>query len=144
MILRLTQGWIFLWAFGDKLFGWSFATKPDQSWLAGNSPTAGFLTHAPNTIVHGLAGLAIVDWLFMLGLLGLGLALISGIGLRIAAVTGSLLMIMMWLSLLPLVNNPIVDEHIIYALLFLLWPQLTSAPQWWLRSTLSKKLSWLN
>jgi thiosulfate dehydrogenase [quinone] large subunit len=80
----------------------------------------------------------------MLGLLGLGLALISGIGLRIAAVAGSLLMIMMWFSLLPLVNNPIVDEHIIYAVLFWLWPQLTATPQWWLRSGLSQKLSWLN
>lgn len=143
-LLRLVQGWIFLWAFGDKLFGWGYATKQDQSWLAGNSPTAGFLTHAPNAIVHGLAGFTVVDWLFMLGLLGLGLALITGIGLRIAAVAGPLLMLIMWLALLPLVNNPMIDEHVIYALLFLLWPQLTPAPQWWLRSVFCKKLSWLN
>jgi thiosulfate dehydrogenase [quinone] large subunit len=63
----------------------------------------------------------------MVGLLGIGIALILGIGLRISAVTGTLMMLMMWAAEWPLAKftsagepsmsvNPIVDYHIIYAL----------------------------
>jgi thiosulfate dehydrogenase [quinone] large subunit len=142
-VLRLTQGWIFLWAFFDKVFGWGYATKPAQAWINGGSPTAGFLSHAPNALVHSLSGQLWVDWLFMLGLLGLGLTLILGIGLKVAAVSGFFLMVLMWLALLPLVNNPFIDEHIVYALLFLIWPQITETPTWWRRSMLVKSLPWL-
>lgn len=51
-----------------------------------------------------------------MGLLGIGLALILGIGMRLAAATGALLMVLMWSADLPLENNPIIDDHIIYAL----------------------------
>src|SRR3989344_3561195 len=78
-LARIALGLIFFWAFIDKLFGLGFATKPENAWLAGGSPSTGFLSNA----VHGpfaglynaLSGVAIVDWLFMLGLLGLGVAL---------------------------------------------------------------------
>ena len=53
----------------------------------------------------GLAGNAIVDWVFMLGLLGIGVALILGIGMRIAAVSGAAMLIMMWSAVLPPANN---------------------------------------
>ena len=36
--------------------------------------------------------------------------------MKIATYTGSLLLLMMWLSLLPPSNNPIIDDHIIYIL----------------------------
>jgi thiosulfate dehydrogenase (quinone) large subunit len=63
----------------------------------------------------------------MLGLLGIGLALILGIGLRISAVSGTAMMLLMWAAEWPLAKftsagepsmsvNPIVDYHIIYAL----------------------------
>lgn len=142
-LLRLAQSFIFLWAFFDKLLGLGFATKPAQAWINGGSPTTGFLTHAPNIAIQGLGGQAWVDWLFMIGLLGLGLALIFGIGLRVAAFTGALMMVLMWFALLPLVNNPMVDDHIIYALLFLLWPHLTNTPRWWSQSSIVKSAPWL-
>jgi len=119
--VRIMLGFVFLWAFLDKTFGFGMATAPDKAWISGGSPTTGFLKFGVNQnspfvdLFSGLAGLAWVDWLFMAGLLGIGVALILGIGLRVAAMTGSLLLIMMWAAVLPLENNPVIDEHLIYA-----------------------------
>ena len=52
----------------------------------------------------------------MVGLLGIGASLILGIGWRIAAASGSLMMILMWAAVLPLDTNPFVDDHIVCAL----------------------------
>ena len=41
--LRIGIGWIFLWGFLDKLFGFGFATARESAWLNGGSPTFGFL-----------------------------------------------------------------------------------------------------
>ncbi|MFB9676280.1 hypothetical protein [Streptosporangium vulgare] len=119
-IARIAIGWVFLWAFLDKTFGWGFATPAAKSWLNGGSPTTGFLKgtgeNALGGLFSGLAGQAWVDWLFMAGLLGIGLALVLGVGLRIAAVAGGLLLVLMWAAELPLTTNPFMDEHIIYAI----------------------------
>ena len=40
---RVSLGWIFLWAFLDKLFGLGHETKSAQAWIHGGSPTYGFL-----------------------------------------------------------------------------------------------------
>ncbi|SEN50102.1 hypothetical protein, partial [Nonomuraea pusilla] len=112
-------GWIFLWAFLDKTFGWGFATPANKAWIAGGSPTTGFLKGTGDNALGGffsaLAGQAWVDWLFMLGLLGIGAALVLGVGTRIAAVAGPLMLALMWAAELPLANNPFMDEHIVYA-----------------------------
>lgn len=151
-LARVGLGWIFLWAFLDKLFGLGFATEKGSAWLDGVSPTAGFLeyaTHGPFVeIFQAMAGSPIVDWLFMMGLLGLGLALILGIGLRVAAFSGGLMMFMMWLSMLPPENNPFVDEHLIYILLMFglalqeagdVW----GLGKWWKKTALVRKWKWL-
>lgn len=134
VLLRIAMGWMFLWAFLDKLFGFGLATKAESSWLSGGSPTSGFLKFATSgplkTTFESLSGIVWVDWLFMLGLLFLGAALILGIALRIAAFAGSLLLLFMWLSLFPTENNPFLDEHIIYILvLWLLF--LSNAGDFW-------------
>jgi thiosulfate dehydrogenase [quinone] large subunit len=94
-VLRIVLGFIFLWTFLDKTFGLGFSTTPDKSLLSGSSPTAGFLKFGSEgplaTIFQGMAGSAIVDWLFMLGMLGVGLALILGIGMKIATYSGALM-----------------------------------------------------
>ena len=64
-----------------------------------------------------MAGQAWADWLFMLGLLGIGVALIAGVAMRAAAAAGSLLLVLMWTAVLPPDNNPFLDDHLIYALL---------------------------
>ena len=123
ILLRFTLGFTLLWAFLDKTYGLGRSTMPDKSWLAGNSPTAGFLTNAVQgpfaSFYHSLAGNPFIDWLFMLGLLLIGLALILGIGMKIAGYAGALLMFFMWTALLFPKNNPILDEHIVYLLVFL-------------------------
>lgn len=119
-LLRILLGWIFLWAFVDKLFGLGFATKAEAAWLNGGSPTYGYLTFAtkgPLTVLfQGLAGNPVVDWVFMLGLLGVGAALTLGIGVRIASLSGATMLLLMYAAtaILP-ENNPLVDDHIIYA-----------------------------
>lgn len=147
-LLRITLGFIFFWAFIDKVFGLGFATTPDKAWLQGISPTTGFLkfavkgTFAP--LFHNLAGNPLVDWLFMLGLLGIGLSLILGIGLRIAGYCGALLVFLMYLSLFPSENNPLIDEHIIYLFIFLILATEEigyrfSLYDWWKHTVLVKK-----
>lgn len=121
--LRLSLGFIFLWAFIDKTFGLSFATASDKSWIAGGSPTSGFLTHAVKgpfvDFFHSLAGVAVIDWLFMVGLLFVGLTLIFRKYLKWGSYAGALMVLLMWLAVLPPENNPIIDEHIIYFFTFL-------------------------
>jgi thiosulfate dehydrogenase (quinone) large subunit len=144
-IARISLGFVFLWAFIDKLLGLGFATCKDagllceKAWLAGGSPTTGFLKGANGAfagIFNSLAGMPLIDWLFMIGLLGIGVALILGIGMNIAAWTGALLLVLMWLAELPLANNPLIDDHLIYAmLLFLLaWTnagEKYGMGEWW-------------
>jgi thiosulfate dehydrogenase [quinone] large subunit len=123
--LRLSVGWIFLWAFLDKTFGLGFATERDNAWIEGGSPTTGYLSNVPTgpfaDFYNDLAGQAWVDWLFQIGLLAVGVAVVLGIGLWVSAVAGGLLLLMMWTAVLPPENNPFMDDHIVYALvLFLL------------------------
>jgi thiosulfate dehydrogenase [quinone] large subunit len=122
-VTRIVLGWIFLWAFLDKLFGLGYATPSEGAWLDGGSPTRGFLANAATgpfeDIYRDMAGQGWADWLFMIGLLGIGVALILGIGMRIACISGALLYVLMWSVVLPPENNPIVDDHIVGALVLI-------------------------
>ncbi|WBB70001.1 DoxX family membrane protein [Micromonospora sp. WMMD812] len=117
--LRLALGWTFLWAFLDKMFGLGHETAATKAWINGASPTEGFLGKAVAgpfaDVYRSFAGAAWADWLFMIGLAAIGTALILGIGTRIAAAAGTLLLLMMWTAVLPPENNPFVDDHLIYA-----------------------------
>ncbi|MFD0772723.1 hypothetical protein ACFQZ2_02175 [Streptomonospora algeriensis] len=117
---RLAIGWTFLWAFLDKLLGLGFATPAEGAWVEGASPTRGFLAEATAGPLAGIyqsfAGAAWADWLFMAGLLGIGLAFLLGIGMRIGAAAGALMLVLMWSAVLPPENNPFMDDHLIMAL----------------------------
>jgi thiosulfate dehydrogenase (quinone) large subunit len=130
-VLRLSLGWVFLWAFLDKAFALGFGTgrNPDTgvvtrfgdaAWIHGGSPTLGFLkfgTDGPLAgFYQGFAGAVWADWLFMMGLLGIGLGLMLGVAARITTVSGVALLLMMWSAVLPPGNNPLIDDHIIYAI----------------------------
>ncbi len=131
-VLRLAYGLTFLWAFFDKLLALGFHTGYDQdgnldrfgdaAWINGGSPTEGFLSFGVpednpfKDIFNNLAGQGWVDWLFMLGLLGIGLALTLGVTMRIAAAAGALLYVLMYAASLPLENNPVIDDHLIGAI----------------------------
>ena len=118
-LLRLMMGWIFLWPFLDKLFGLGFATEQGSGWIDGGSPTTGFLefgTRGPlKDVFQSMTGSTFADWLFMIGLLGIGLALLVGCGVRIASVTGAIMLVLMWLAALWPEHNPFLDDHLIYA-----------------------------
>jgi thiosulfate dehydrogenase (quinone) large subunit len=146
---RLSLGFVFLWAFLDKLFGLGHDTTAKQAWIHGGHPTLGFLKFAAagplKGFYHGMAGAAWADWLFMLALAGVGAALMLGIGMRAAATAGTVLLVMMWSAVLPPANNVVMDDHLIYALL-LIGLTLTGAGdtlglgRWWSRTRLVRRL----
>ena len=117
--IRIALGWIFLWAFLDKVFGFGYSTPSERSWLNGGSPTEGFLGSAAKgpfaDFYHSIAGAAVTDVLFMAGLLAIGVALMLGVAMRLAAAAGVLLLVLMWTAVLPPENNPFMDDHLIYA-----------------------------
>jgi thiosulfate dehydrogenase [quinone] large subunit len=128
--IRLSLGWIFLWAFMDKMWGLGHETPSAGAWINGGSPTAGFLGKATSgpfaSTYQSIAGDTWADTLFMVGLAGIGIALILGVAMRIAAVAGALMTVLMWTAVLPPANNLFMDDHLIYAMVFVLLA-LTSA-----------------
>lgn len=151
-LLRLSLGWMLFWAFIDKVWGLGFATVAEKSWLNGASPTFGFLkfgTHGPLAgLYQSMAGNPIVDWLFMMGLLLIGMAMILGAGVRIAGYSGALMMLLMYSSKLLPENNPILNEHIIYALVFVGLTFVNAGDtwgvgKWWSNTVIVKKFTWL-
>jgi thiosulfate dehydrogenase [quinone] large subunit len=115
--LRLAMGWTFFWAFADKLLGLGYATEAEKAWINGGSPTFGSLNFASRgpfaEFYKGLAGSESVEWLFMLGLLGIGLPLILGVGVRIAGSIGIVMYGLMYTALITPENNPFMDDHLI-------------------------------
>ena len=51
-----------------------------------------------------------------IGLLSIGVTLILGVFVNLAAAAGALLLVMMWTAVLPPENNPFMDDHLIYAM----------------------------
>ena len=130
-LLRLVIGWTFLWAFLDKLLALGFSTGRDPesgvvdrfgdaAWINDGEPTYGFLAFGAKgpfaDFYAGIAGAAWADWLFMAGLLGIGVAFLLGIVMNLAAVSAAVMYVLMWTVVLPPENNPITDDHIIGAL----------------------------
>ena len=121
-VARLMIGFTFLWAFLDKTFGLGFSTPTDGAWVNGGSPTSGFLG---GSIANGnpFAGVwefflsinPITDVLFMVGLLGVGAALMLGIGTRVAATSAAAMYTLMYLAAFPIASNPLYDTHLLLA-----------------------------
>ena len=105
--LRLVTGWIFFYSGITKVL--------DPEWTA-----SGYLMHA---IPEGnpfmgiwsmLAGMPLVDILFQWGLTLVGLGLLLGAFTTWNAFWGSVMMLLIWASSLPLENGFLIDEHIVY------------------------------
>jgi thiosulfate dehydrogenase [quinone] large subunit len=150
--VRIALGWVFLWAFLDKMFGLGHSTLAKSAWIDGGSPTAGFLGKAAvgpfKGMYNDIAGATWADWLFMAALLGIGVALILGIGMRVAAVAGAVLLVMMWTAVLPPENNPFMDDHLIYAgtligLALIGAGDTLGLGTWWSGTALVRRASWL-
>jgi thiosulfate dehydrogenase [quinone] large subunit len=150
-VLRIAFGLTFLWAFVDKLLALGFSTGYDETgkldrfgdaaWINGASPTEGFLKFGADGPFQGfynsIAGAALVDWLFMLGLLGIGLALTLGIATRLACAAGAILYLMMWTVVLPPENNPVLDDHILGAISLVVLALLNAGDTWGLGKRLA-------
>ncbi len=161
-VLRITFGLTFLWAFFDKLLALGYHTGYDQqgnldrfgdaAWINGGSPTEGFLrfgADGPFTdFYHSIAGDAWADWLFMLGLLGIGAALTTGVGMRVAGAAGALLYLLMWSVYLPPENNPVLDEHVLGAVSMIVLVLTYAGDTWglgrkWSTSTVVRRWAFL-
>lgn len=142
---RILLGFVFLWAFFDKLFGWGYATPSAGAWINGGSPTKGFLggvSAGPlQSAFHAWAGQPWADWLFMLGMLGIGVALTSGVALRVTAVAGTVMMALMWAAEWPparhladgspsMSSNPLVDYHVMFAALMIVLAVAAAGRTW--------------
>jgi thiosulfate dehydrogenase [quinone] large subunit len=151
-VLRIAFGLTFLWAFVDKVFGLGYATPAGKGWIDGGDPTAGFLGKGSSgpfaDFYHSLVGDFWVTPLFMIALAGIGLALTLGIGLRIAAVSGTLLYIMMWSAVLPPATNPVLDDHILGAITVIALALVAAGNVWgfgreWSRLPIVQRYPWL-
>lgn len=170
-VSRILIGWIFLWAFIDKLVGLGFTTCRERidgvltntvnvmcenAWLSGGAVTKGYLGSSTGPLADFFIGLAEhrwTDWIFMIGLLGIGLALILGIGTKVAAWSSVAMLGMMYVShAWPFsagLTNPFIDYHIIYAVAGVaivyieLKRQSIGLGKWWRGLDLVKKNDWL-
>ena len=162
-VLRIVMGLTFLWAFLDKMFGLGYATSAAKAWINGGSPTKGFLASVHvgplQSVLRAWAGTGWADWLFMLALLGIGVALTLGIGMRIAGVSGTVLLALMWIASWPLAQhtstgsptsstNPVIDEHL-FLIAALIAVMLGAAGtvwglgKWWHQQRIVQRHQWL-
>ncbi|GAA3219793.1 DoxX family membrane protein [Dactylosporangium siamense] len=162
-VLRLATGAVFLWAFLDKTFGLGYSTPSAKAWIHGGSPTKGFLSSVDvgplQSAFHAMAGTWWANWLFMLGMLGVGLALIAGVGLRAAAASGALIMGLMWFAEFPIAQhtatgaasgstNPLTDYHLIYAVVLVVLAAAYAGHTWglgrrWAKLPFVQRHRWL-
>jgi thiosulfate dehydrogenase (quinone) large subunit len=157
-LARISLGGVFLWAFLDKLFGFGYATPAARAWVNGGSPTRGYLGSSTGPFAgffQAIAGHPVTDALFMMGLLGVGLALVAGVGMRAAAVSGALMMALMWLSHPPWIKvngaggpNPLLDDHVVYAFVLLALAaahagRALGAGAWWTSQAIVRRHRWL-
>jgi thiosulfate dehydrogenase [quinone] large subunit len=149
-ILRVSTGFVFLWAFLDKTFGLHYATPWAKAWINGGHPTKGFLASVETgpfqSFFHSIAGSWWADSLFMIGLLGIGVALMAGVAMRIAAVSGVVMLALMWLAEVPFAQftsagaptgspNPLIDSHFIYAIVLAVLALTYAGTTWGLGRT---------
>ncbi len=161
-VLRISSGFVFLWAFADKTFGLHYSTPWAKAWINGGSPTKGFLSSVEvgpfQSLFHSMAGTWYANGLFMLGMLGIGVALMAGVAVRAAALAGVLILAMMWIAEWPLAQtastgdpsgstNPITDYHFIYAVGLVVLAATYAGSTWglgrqWARLPFVNKHTW--
>ncbi|MFE6734647.1 DoxX family membrane protein [Microbacterium sp. NPDC057650] len=152
--LRIALGWQLLWSGLDKVFGLGLGTEPGKAVINGFSPTRGYLEFGLDpagfafSALHPIAGHPIVDALFLLGTVGAGLALLLGVGVRIAGLGAAAFMLLLWVSAFPLANNPFLDEHLFAVAAALLLAFSPSGDhlglgRLWRSTALVKRFGWL-
>jgi len=127
----------------------------ERAWVNGGAVTEGYLVYGGNVnspfhdFFVNLGGERWTDWFFMLGLLGVGLALMLGIGTKVGAYSAGLMLFFMYLTQMPTVTNPVLDEHLIYilAVFAIVWVELKyqaiGLGKIWRKIPLVQKNGWL-
>lgn len=156
-VLRLSVGFIFLWAFLDKTIGLGYSTPAARAWINGGTPSQGFLK-SPSVVgplkpFFAAIASPTTDVLFMIGMLAIGVAVMLGIGLRISAVAGSIILLFMYLAEWTFganaeSTNPLIDYHIIFALSLIVIAVLSAGDGWgfgiaWKRLQVVQNHRWL-
>lgn len=135
LLLRLSLGWLMFYAGITKIV--------DPAWSA-----AGYLTNAQTfqSIYAWFAQPAILpvtNFLNEWGLTLIGISLIVGAFVRLSSTLGILLMLLYYFPVLTFptigAHSFLVDEHIIYALVFLLLLAYRAGRVWGLDTWFSKK-----
>ncbi|HLD96365.1 MAG TPA: DoxX family membrane protein [Patescibacteria group bacterium] len=138
LLLRLALGWVFLYAGLTKVL--------NPEWTA-----AGYLKGAKTftDLYQWFAADANIGWVSFLNQWGqvlIGTAMILGVGVRIASWGGALMMLLYYFPVLVFpkigANSYLVDEHIIYALVFLVFGALGAQSTWGVSAWLKSK-GWL-
>lgn len=169
-ITRISLGFYFLWAFLDKLLGLGKGTCAvkddagvvtgtdfmcDGAWINGGRVTFGYLAFGGNPaspfneFFVKLGDQAWTDWPFMLGLLGVGLALMLGIGSKLGSWAGTAMLVFMYMTQMPVGTNLFLDDHLIFAVTMLaivlveLEHQAIGLGGWWRSLPLVRNNSWL-
>jgi thiosulfate dehydrogenase [quinone] large subunit len=126
VFLRFTMGWMFFYSGITKIINptWSAA-----GYLQSAKMFAGFYGWLAQP---GL--LPITNFLNEWGLTLLGLSLILGVGVRLSSILGAFLMLLYYFPILdfpyPNTHSFIVDEHIIYAAVLLLFAVFRAGRFW--------------
>jgi thiosulfate dehydrogenase [quinone] large subunit len=80
----------------------------------------------------------------MIGLLCIGVALLLGVGIRVAAVSGAVLLVLTWSASFPPQDDLFLDNHIIYAIVLLGLTTVGAANtlglgRWWTNTSLVRR-----
>ena len=132
--LRVGIGWLMFYAGITKILNpaWSAA-----GYLAGAKTFTGFYQWASQPGI-----LPVINFINEWGLFLLGISLMLGIGVRLSSVLGAALMLLYYFPLLdfpyPTPHSFIVDEHIIYALVLLLFAAMRAGRVWGLETWCSR------
>ena len=129
-LLRVAMGWMMLYSGITKIINpkWSAV-----GYLRGAKTFTGFFEWflQPNI-------LPITNFVNEWGLTLLGVSLILGIGVRLSSVLGAVLMMLYYFPILdfpyPNPHSYIVDEHIVYALVLLVFAALRAGRVWGLEN----------
>ncbi len=136
-LLRVTLGWLFVYAGVTKVL--------DSNWSA-----AGYLESAKTFpgLFHWFANAQNIGWINFVnewGLTVVGVSLILGIFVRLSSAGGALLMALYYLPVLefPYIapHSFLVDEHIIYLLVFILLFAFQAGRAWGLDGFLKRRKS---
>ncbi len=129
-MLRVFTGWMMFYAGIIKVLNpeWSAA-----GYLKGAKTFVGFYQWLMSP---GL--LPVVNFINEWGLTLLGISLILGIGVRLSSIFGAILMMLYYFPILdfpyPNPHSFLVDEHIIYAVVLLLFASLRAGRVWGLEN----------